>query len=268
MESEVRAMMVERSPSTMVNTLSSIQEAQAKSLQHIASGKQILSGADDPAGLAVSMTLESQFRGLYQQIGNRQDEISLMQTAEGGLSGTGDMIQRMRELSVQAANGTLTNEDRANIQMEIGQLNQAIDQTANNTQYNTKPLLNGAFSMQLQNGNTFSLPNAGSQAIGTSGIDVSTQAGAESALGYADQALQNVTSNRSTIGAVTNGISSEIQGLQSQYTNAIAANSRIADTDIAREMVSLTIQSIQSQVAIKTFQVNDAMRQSVLKLLG
>ena len=95
-----------------------------------------------------------------------------------------------------------------------------------------------------------------------------TQAGAESALGYADQALQNVTSNRSTIGAVTNGISSEIQGLQSQYTNAIAANSRIADTDIAREMVSLTNQSIQSQVAIKTFQVNDAMRQSVLKLLG
>lgn len=267
-ESEVNSMMVERPAGSIANTLSSIQDAQAKTLQRVASGKQILSGADDPAGLAVSMALESQFRGLFQQIGNRQDEISLLQTAEGALGSTGDMVQRMRELSIQAANGTLTDEDRQNIQMEIGQLNEAIEMTANNTQYNTKPLLDGTFTIQLQNGNAFSLPNMGAQTLGTAGIDLTTQDSAQAAIGAADQALSTVTSTRSTIGAVSNGIAAEIQSLQDQYISAVAANSRIADVDIAREMVNLTTQNIQSQAAIKTFQVNDAMRQNVLKLLG
>lgn len=261
-------MMVERSMNSIANTLSNVQDAQGRTLERIASGKRILTAADDPAALAVTMALESQMRGLNQQITNRQDEISLIQTAEGALGTTGDMIQRMRELSVQAANGTLTDTDRQAIQMEIGQLNQAIDQIANNTQYNTKPLLNGTFSMQLQSGDSLSIPRMGAAELGTMGVDVTTQTGAQAALGTADMAIQAVTTQRSTLGAVQNGITAQIQELQNEYANTMAANSKIADADLAREMVTLTNQRIQSEVAVRTFQVNDQMRSSVLKLLG
>ncbi len=261
-------MMVDRTSTSIANTLSNLQDAQARTLERIASGKQILSGADDPAGLAVAMTLEAQMRGLNQQITNRQDEISLLQTAEGALGTTGEMIQRMRELSIQAANGTLTATDRQAIQAEIAQLNEGVTRVATDTQYNTKPLLNGTFSMQLQNGNLFSIPGMAASDLRTAPIDVTTQAGAQAAIGTADQALQTVTGARSTIGATINGITSEIQSLQNQYANTAAANAQIADADIARQLIALTTQRLQSEAALRTFKVDDQMRSSVLKLLG
>ncbi|RCK76723.1 MAG: Flagellin protein FlaA [Candidatus Ozemobacter sibiricus] len=261
-------MMVDRTATTIATTLSNIQDAQARTLERIATGKQILSGADDPAGLAMTMTLEAQMRGLNQQITIRQDEISLLQTAEGALGTTGEMIQRLRELAVQAANGTLTPTDRQAIQAEIGQLNEAITRVATDTQYNTRPLLNGTFSMQLQNGNVLSIPGMAASDLRTATIDVTTPGGAQAAVATADQALQTVTGTRSTIGAVINGLTSEIQGLQNQYANTVAATAQIADADIARQLIALTTQRLQSEAALRTFKIDDQMRGSVLKLLG
>ncbi len=160
----IRATNSERLHSNLIKS----EDARNKSLNRLASGKRINSASDDPAGLAMVMSLESQTRGLLMGINNRQDEISLLQTAEGALGSTGNALQRMNELSVQAANGTLTNEDRSNIQLEINQLASQINQTANNTVYNEQKLLDGNFTIDLQAGETMSLPAATAEALGVS----------------------------------------------------------------------------------------------------
>ena len=250
------------------NQLSRSSEAQRTSMERIASGQRILTAADDAAGLAVSMAMESQTRGLSQQMFNRQDEISLIQTAEGGMAGTNDMLQRVRELSVQAANGTLTDSDRGNIQTEINQLKQQMNQTATNTQYNTKNLLDGSLSVRLQNGNSLTVSSMGVDNLGVADIDVTTQAGANSATGQVDQAISTVTSERSRLGAIANGVTSEIQGLQQELINTTAAQSRIADADIAAEVIRLTGQQIQQQAVTQIFGMDAAQRGNVLKLLS
>ncbi len=250
------------------NRLINTQESQSKTLNKIASGKKILKASDDPAGLAVLNAMESLSRGLMQQISNRQDEISMIQTAEGSLGNTGEMLQRINELSVQASNGTLTDSDRQNIQFEIDQLSQQIDQNSNNTQYNTKNLLDGSLNVQLQNGNDLSIPSMSSEALGVSRIDVTTQAGASSAIGIASQAISNVSSQRGSLGAVSNGISSEIEGLNSQLLSTIASQSRIGDADIAMEVINMSREQLQSQAAIKAFKFQDDARSTVLNLLS
>ena len=255
-------------PTFLSNQISQTTDTMRKGMERIASGKRILTGADDAAGLAVSMAMESQARGLMVQIGNRQDEISLLQTAEGAMAGTNDMLQRVRELSLQAANGTLTEGDRANIQFEIDQLNQQINQTAANTQYNTKSLLDGTFKMQLQNGNSLDISNMDAASLGVADLDVTTQANAGASIGTIDQAISTVTSERSRLGAVSNGVASEIQGLQQEMVSTLAAQSRIADADIAAEVIQLTTQQIQQQASIQAFRMDAAQRGNVLKLLS
>ncbi|HOY65576.1 MAG TPA: flagellin [Candidatus Ozemobacteraceae bacterium] len=260
--------MVEKTSLSTANRLNELHRAQDKTIQRIASGKQILSAADDPAALAVSMALESQTRGLARGIANRQDEISLLQTAEGGMAGISEMTQRIRELSVQAANGTLTAEDRQAIQAEIAQLNAGIDQTVNMTTFNTKPLLDGSLKMQLQNGNTLAIPAFGAAALGTSGIDVMTAEGAGNALTLASRAGEGVVSERARLGAVSNGIAGEVSGLQQQLIDTVAAQSRIADADLAQQVIALTSQQLQQQVATSVFKLDETSRSRVLSLLS
>ncbi|GAB4267132.1 MAG: flagellin [Candidatus Rifleibacteriota bacterium] len=243
-------------------------ESTSKALNRIASGKRINSASDDPAGLAVAMAMESQNRGLLMQIANRQDEISLMQTAEGALGSTNDMLQRMNELSVQAANGTLTDADREAIQLEVDQIRQQIDQTANNTNYNTKPLLDGSLDIQLQNGQQFSIPAMNSSALGVDQADLSTQSGASQAIGQVTQAINQVTSQRSTIGAIQNRIASEISSLRTELINTTAAQSRIEDADMAMEIINMYRSELQSKAAIKAFKMQDENRTAVLGLLS
>jgi flagellin len=250
------------------NRLINTQESQSKTLNKIASGKKILTASDDPAGLAVLNAMESLSRGLMQQISNRQDEISMIQTAEGSLGNTGEMLQRINELSVQASNGTLTDSDRQNIQFEIDQLSQQIDMNASNSQYNTKNLLDGSLNVQLQNGNDLTIPSMSSEALGISKIDVTSQAGASSAIGITSQAISNVSSQRGTLGAVSNGISSELEGLNSQLLSTIESQSRIGDADIAMELINLSREELQSKVALKAFKFQDDARSTVLNLLG
>ncbi|MFZ5952958.1 MAG: flagellin [Candidatus Rifleibacteriota bacterium] len=243
-------------------------EARGKSLNRLASGKRINKASDDPAGLSVAMTLQSQNRGLAMQIANRQDEISMMQTAEGALDSTGAMLQRMNELSVQAANGTLTGADRSAVQLEIDQLRQQIDQTANNTTYNTKPLLDGSLQLQLQNGQNFSIPAMNSSSLGIDQANLTTAQGATAAMGQISQAINSVSSQRSNIGAVQNGIQSEIRNLTTELVNTTAAQSRVEDADMAAEIIEMFKTELQSKVAIKAFKMQDENRISVMDLLA
>lgn len=260
--------MVGKSSMVTANRLSELQRTLEKTVQRIASGKQILSASDDAAGLAMSMAIESQTRSLTGEISNRQDEISLLQTAEGGMSQMSEMTQRIRELAVQAANGTLTTEDRQAIQAEITQLNAGIDQIAGSTNYNTKPLLDGNLNIQLQNGNQLAIPALGSAALGTSAIDVTTVNGANAAMTTAGRAGEAVVSERSRIGAITNGITSEITGLQQQLNNALSAQSRISDVDMAQAIMQMTATQIQQDATMQVFKIDEASRSKVLQLLS
>ncbi len=257
----IKATNSERLHSSLIKS----EEARNKTLNRLATGKKINSASDDPAGLAMVMSLESQTRGLLMGINNRQDEISLLQTAEGALSSTGDILQRMNELSVQAANGTLTSEDRGNIQREIDQLAQQIDQTANNTVYNDKKLLDGSFSIELQGGETMSLPAATANALGVSALNLSS--GADQAIGQVNQAISSVSTQRGTIGAAINGIGSQIAALQNEFINTTASQSRIEDADIAAELINMNLNALQSKAAIKAFKMQDENRATVLKLI-
>lgn len=243
-------------------------DSKNKTLNRIASGKRINSASDDPAGLAMAMSMESQNRGLVMQISNRQDEVSLLQTAEGALGSTNDMLQRINELSVQAANGTLTDSDRGAIQLEVDQLRQQIDQTANNTNYNTKNLLDGSLDLQLQNGQNFSIPAMNSSSLGLDQADLTTASGASQSIGNVSQALNQVSSQRGTIGAVQNGITSEINNLRTELINQTAAQSRVEDADMAMEIINMYRSELQSKTAIKAFKMQDENRTTVLSLLG
>jgi flagellin len=263
-------MMVDKAPNSLsiLNQMNRIDQAQGKAIQRIASGKQILTAGDDPAGLSVAMTMESQFRGIAREIANRQDEISLVQTAEGGVSQITEAVQRMRELSIQAANGTLTDSDRQAIQLEINQLNEHVNMVSTNTEYNTKKLLDGTLEVSLQNGSKLKVPNMASAALGTSGINVTDTSGANAAIGQADQAINTTVSQRAEFGAVINGISAEVSSLNQQMLDTMAAQSRIADADMAAQIIELSKTQLQSQAAISVFRTDDAMRGQVLKLLG
>lgn len=255
-------------PDRIHSNLLRTDEARSKSLERLASGKRINKASDDPAGSAMVMAFESQTRGLIKQIGNRQDQVSMLQTAEGALSSTGDMLQRINELSVQSANGTLTDSDRQNIQLEVDQLTAQIDQNANNAVYNDKKLLDGSLKLNLQSGETFAQPAATAEALGVSGLSLATADGASRALAQTGQAINNVTSQQSSIGAAVNGIASQVSTLQNELVNVTAAQSRIEDVDMAAELISLSLESLQSKFAIKAFKMQDETRQTVLNLLG
>lgn len=244
------------------------EEARAASIKKLASGKKINRGSDDPAALGMIMAMESQTRGLYQETTNRQDEISLMQTAEGSLDSTSQMLQRISELSVTAANGTLTTEDRANIQLEVDQLKEQINQNANNSTYNTKNLLDGSLDVKLQNGQNFSLAAATTDGLGISDLNLLGVSSAESAMSLSAQAISQVSSSRAAIGANINGIGHEIAGLEKEFINTTEAQSRIQDVDMAAEIIRLNLSQLQSKASIGAFKMQEENRRTVLDLIS
>lgn len=255
-------------PNREHNNLLKTDEARSKSLNKIASGKKINKGSDDPAALSAVMAFESQTRGLIKQITTRQDEISMIQTAEGALDSTAEMLQRISELSIQSANGTLADSDRQNIQLEVDQLKAQIDQTANNTTYNGKKLLDGTLKASLQGGKTIEVAPMSTNGLGIDSINLSTADGAAKAIGAANQAINGVSTQRSALGAAANGISSQIASLQNEFVNTTSAQSRIEDTDMAAEIINLSLSKLQSQVAIKAFKIQDENRATILNLLN
>lgn len=247
------------------------------SLSQLASGKRINSAAQDAAGLAISEVLNSQVRGISAAVRNAQDGISLVQTADGALSETSDTLQRIRELTVQAGNGTLSTNDRGAIQSEITALQGTLDSTSSQTQFNGKQLLDGSSpSVQLQVGanpnetTQVNLPNTSAAALGVGPgqVDVSSPAAAQASLTNIDQAISNVSQARGTLGAQQNALQSTTASLNVAGENQLSAQSRIQDLDFAKGVSDRIRNSLLNEAGTAVLAHANMNASSVLRLLG
>lgn len=251
-----------------------------KSLERLASGSRINSAGDDAAGMAISENLRAQMRGMGQAKRNAMDGTSLVQVSEGGLNEIANMLIRLRELSIQAASDTIGDTERQFADREFQSLKQEIDRIANITQFNGTPLLNGrAGIIEIQVGvdNNPILDrivyngeraDATVDALKLGGESVSTKQGAQLSLSVIDDALIRINSIRADLGAMQNRLQSTINNISINAENLAAANSRIRDTDIAKEVSQMTKQNILLQAGISVLgQANNA-NSAALKLLG
>lgn len=250
------------------------QHALSKSLERLSSGLRINRAADDAAGLAISEKMRGQVRGLQMAQRNAQDAISLIQTAEGALNETHAILQRMRELAVQAASDTNTNEDREALQKEIDQLVAELTRIAETTEFNTKKLLDGTFEgtfhIGANQGQSISVSIEAMDAVslGVGGIDVSSQTAADEAITTINNAIEKVSEQRSALGAVQNRLEHTIQNLGVAAENLQAAESRIRDADMAREMSEFTRAQILQQASTAMLAQANLVPQTILQLLG
>ncbi|MGX1262853.1 flagellin [Rossellomorea marisflavi] len=319
--------------------LNSASNAQSKSMEKLSSGLRINRAGDDAAGLAISEKMRGQIRGLDQASKNAQDGISLIQTAEGALNETHSILQRMRELAVQSANDTNTDQDRTELQKEVNELSAEITRIGNDTEFNTKGLLDGKFSGTfhiganegqslsisvndmrsdaLKVGTAYTSDNANGTLVGEDGttviatfvdaatatsgvagyydgdgsvttatdlkvaadaaladgtkgslgIDISSQTNADSAVTVINTAIETVSAERSKLGANQNRLEHTINNLGTSSENLTAAESRIRDVDMAKEMMEQTKNSILSQAAQAMLAQANQQPQGVLQLL-
>ena len=264
------------------NQLNNTNQNMEKSLERLSSGSRINRAADDAAGLAISEKMTSQVKGLAQAQRNAQDGISMIQTAEGALKETHSILQRMRELSVQAANDSNTDGDRTEIQNEMDQLHNEITRIADTTEFNTKELLDGSlsagtaaltFHIGANSGQSTTLQIKNMQASGdnlalSGQVDVSTQSAANAAIATVDSAIGEVSSERSKLGAMQNRLEHTINNLSTSEENLTAARSRIKDVDMAKEMMNMSKQQILQQAGTAMMAQANQMPQGVLQLLG
>lgn len=253
---------------------------QAKASAKLSSGQRINSAADDAAGLAISEKMRSQMRGLDMASKNAQDGISMVQTAEGGMTEIGNMVQRVRELTVQSANDSNGDEDRAKIQQEVDQLLEEVDSMAGRVEFNGKKLINGELSgagkeVHLQVGANanqsikFEVGSLTASSLGIAGHKVtgSSTSAISQTLSTLDTAIKNVTNQRSKLGAVQNRLEYSIKSLDTANENITAAESRIRDTDMAKEMMNLTKSNVLQQAATTMLSQANQAPQNVLQLL-
>jgi flagellin len=248
----------------------------AKSTEKLSSGYKINRAGDNAAGLTISEKMRGQIRGLEQASTNAQDGISLIQTAEGALNETQSILQRMRELTVQSANDTNVTADRTAIKEEITALTAEVDRIADQTEFNTMKLLSGGFTSQyLQVGANeaqnikFDISAMTASALGVSGLDakVSTYTAATSAISIVQSALDKVSKQRSALGALQNRLEHTIANADNTAENLQAAESRIRDVDMAKEMVKYSKDSILQQAAQSMLAQANQSTQGVLSLL-
>ena len=247
---------------------------QAKSSEKLSSGYKVNRAADDAAGLAISEKMRSQVRGLNKASDNAQDGISLIQTAEGALNEVHSILQRMNELATQAANDTNTSIDRDAIQLELDQLVSEIDRVKDTTQFNTQNLLDGSFqNKNLQVGAlenqriTVSIDDMTSSSIGLTDVDVSDHAKAGALMSQVQDAIDNVSTQRATLGAVQNRLEHTVANLDNVSENTQSAESRIRDTDMAEEMVEYSKNNILAQAGQSMLAQANTATQGVLSLL-
>ena len=256
--------------------LTTVNEAVDKSMEKLSSGLKINRAADDAAGLAISEKMRGQIKGLHMATKNSQDGISMIQTAEGALQETHGILQRMRELSVQAANDTNTKEDREKLQLEVEQLIQEIDRVADTTEFNTRVLMNGDYGKKGvvyhigankdQNVN-LTYNDMGTKALKVNKIKITEQEGANKAILTINNALERVSEERAKYGAMQNRLEHTINNLRVSEENLQAAESRIRDADMASEMVRLNKDKIISQAGNAMLAQANATPQGVLQLL-
>ena len=247
----------------------------SKNMEKLSSGLKINRAGDDAAGLAISEKMRAQIRGLDMATKNAQDGISLIQTAEGALNETHAILQRMRELAVQSSNDTNEDSvDRAALQAEVEQLVEEIDRIATTTEFNTQKLLDDSFKDKIfhiganegQN-MTVTIGDMTANGIKVSGVDISTQEKADKAITTINTAINTVSTQRSTLGAIQNRLEHTINNLGASSENLSAAESRIRDVDMAKEMMAFTKNNILSQASQAMLAQANQMPQGVLQLL-
>ncbi|MEI2993305.1 MAG: flagellin [Roseburia hominis] len=248
--------------------------AQAKSSEKLSSGYKINRAADDAAGLTISEKMRSQVRGLNKASDNAQDGVSLIQVAEGALSETHSILQRMNELATQAANDTNTTADRTAVQQEINQLASEITRIASTTQFNTMNLIDGNFTgKKLQVGSlcgqaiTIDISDMSATGLKVSGLVVSSFSAAGNAMSAAQDAISYVSAMRSKLGALQNRLEHTINNLDNISENTSSAESRIRDTDMAEEMVEYSKNNILAQAGQSMLAQANQSTQGVLSLL-
>lgn len=251
----------------------------SKSVEKLSTGQRVNRAADDAAGLYISEKMRSQIRGLNQASRNALDGVSMVQTAEGALDEVHAMLQRMRELVVQGANDTNKTEDRDAIKAEISQLGQEIDAIAVKTQFNKQNLLDGNMSAgkklhvganQAQNLTISIIRMAGSVigiGDGASAVDVASYGVASDSLANVDAAIAKVSDQRSKLGALQNRLEHTIRNLDNAAENTQASESRIRDTDMAKEMSKFTKDNILTQASQAMLAQANQLPQQVLQLL-
>ncbi|MEA2094767.1 MAG: flagellin [Pseudomonadota bacterium] len=258
---------------TAQRNLSSTQTGLATAMERLSSGLRVNSAKDDAAGLAIASRMDAQTRGMNVAIRNAGDAISLAQTAEGGLNEITNMLQRMRELAVQSANATNSASDRLNLDAEYQALNTEITRQVDATMFNGVAIIGGGAGA-----NVFQVgPNATAadtitvttttMAAAAPGTDITTDVLATAAIGLVDTALDLVTTNRATYGAVQNRFQSVINNLQVASENQAAARGRIMDADFAQETANMTRFQILQQAGTAMVAQANAAPQSVLSLL-
>ncbi len=250
-------------------------------LERLSSGKRITKSADDAAGMAIATKLEAQTKGLRQATRNANDGISLVQTAEGGLSETTNILVRLRELTVQAASDTVGDKERELLNKEYQQLTTEVDRIAQATTFNGTQLLNGdsgkgqlefqvgAFAGE-QNKITFDADatDAGTDAIGIAGTGVASKEEAKDSIAAIDNAIDNVSGLRANLGSIQSRLQSTVSNLEVQTINQDSARSVIQDVDVAEASARLAANNVVKNAAISTLSQANALPNSAMRLIG
>jgi len=256
-----------------------------KSIEKLASGQAINRAGDDASGLAVSEKMRTQINGLVQAEKNAQNGLSFIQVAEGSFQQVNDIIQRIRSLSIQSANGIYSNSDRTQIQVEVSQLIDEIDRIATSAEFNRMKMLTGAYARDSKIGSMFFHIGANSNqrirvfisTIGSRSLNLIDKAGkkrsistvgqANAMIGYADIALEKLNRQRADLGAYYNRMENTIKALTQSHENLMAADSRVRDVDMAAQMVEYTTDQILVQSGTAMLAQANFKPKLILKLL-
>jgi flagellin len=263
-----------------------VSERLDKAIEKLASGEAINRAGDDASGLAVSEKMRTQMNGLIQAEKNAQNGISFIQVAEGSLQQVNDILQRIRMLSIQAANGIYSNQDRIQIQVEVSQLIDEVDRIATSAEFNRQKILTGMYARNSRSGNMYFHvgPNQNQRMLAVIATmsarslnlldannrkrSLSSVAQANALVGFVDSALDKLNRQRADLGAYYNRMENTIRALSYSHENMVAAYSRIRDADMAAEMVEFTKNQILVQSGTAMLAQANFKPQLVLKLLG
>jgi flagellin len=251
--------------------LNQATDRQVRGLQALASGLRINRAADDASGLAIAEALRSQVIQDNAEIGNLQSAINVADTADAAIGTQQDAVGRLQELATQAANGTLTDDQRAAINEEAQQLLDQINDTANNTEFNGQQLINGTnpqVNVGTESGEQLNLPTSTTTSLGLDGLDLSTQGGAQAALDQIQNAQDQIANNRASLGAQANAFGSAIEERQNSALNSQAAESQIRDLDVARQSIEQSRNSLRQQLSIFALVNNRIAPEAAAQLLG
>ena len=259
------------------NASTSANRMLGSAMERLSTGKRINSAKDDAAGLAIATTMTSQVRGMNQAIRNANDGIALAQTADGALNEVTNMLQRIRELSIQSKSGTYSTPDRTNLQAEVTQLTSQIADILDNTKFNGVKLFStssaASVTITIQAGDaatsTINLTIAGvdGATLTTTALDVGDPAKAESTIGNVDAAMTSINTTRAALGAGQSRLESAVNNLTTNMTNLSEARSRIEDADYSSETTALAKAQILSQASTAMISQANQSQQNVLSLL-